>query len=653
MPASKSRKTASKKLVKGKTKKGAARTKVARRKPLPKLVAATINFFQLGGINSLFGLAGSRPVIQVAPEIVFNTGRTYKDGRPAPDGIEVHFPVKAVPLPKVREQLKELGFKWHNQKSMWYAQDSPAVRRFVEQFANGTLVEATEASEDFAQKNWFWAPVKDLRYVPKTATIKVLVRGDIIYPENKQAFVDRFANYQALIADKKVYFKKFWQRDGDADQTEPGNSEPTAAANKALQSSPQSASRPAAASGDDYDRIAEKLRNLADGMQKQIDAKFNPAIAHQNYTRRRASIATSMRADGQKMRDAQEVLYTLAKAWEDRTIDAVRGQHPALAMLRTRKAAEAFVRYREIEKHQGIVRSVSQELKELGFATAQEWGAAVDVIEQLQESTAKTLRTITEELQSKIAQQDMAVKGQKLPGFFPTPPELGHKMLEKLKLEPGLTVLEPSFGRGDLILQLLMVTEFVATQWPYFKKITGIEYQHNLVALAKDRVKLFGLEKGRTVSDHVELLQGDFMQDVHVPGYDRIIMNPPFEDGQDIDHVMRAYNMLAPKGRLVAIMSEGPFFRGDRKSQYFREWLREMEQKGEAANVQLADGSFKSAFNPTGVRTRMVWIDKPDWNAQMARIQNPGPNKIKLRMRAQAEIEIMLMEAEARQRNNR
>ena len=51
----------------------------------------------------------------------------------------------------------------------------------------------------------------------------------------------------------------------------------------------------------------------------------------------------------------------------------------------------------------------------------------------------------------------------------------------------------------------------------------------------------------------------------HEGEYDRIVMNPPFEAGQDIDHVRHAFQFLKDGGRLVSIMSPSPFFREDKK----------------------------------------------------------------------------------------
>ena len=80
------------------------------------------------------------------------------------------------------------------------------------------------------------------------------------------------------------------------------------------------------------------------------------------------------------------------------------------------------------------------------------------------------------------------------------------------------------------------------------------------------------------------------------------------EDGQDIEHVQHAYSLLRPGGRLVAVMSTGPFFRSDKKATAFRDWIGDVN-----ADVEwLPDDAFKGqeAFRQTGVRTRLVAITK-------------------------------------------
>ena len=181
-----------------------------------------------------------------------------------------------------------------------------------------------------------------------------------------------------------------------------------------------------------------------------------------------------------------------------------------------------------------------------------------------------------------IAERELI--GKKLPGFFPTPRPVIERMLELADVEAQHSVLEPSCGKGDILDALK-------------EECPGIE--------------LVAIEQNYTLSDVLsakghEVEFGDFLE--HQGTYDRIVMNPPFEDGQDIEHIQHAYSLLSPGGRLVSVISEGPFFRADKQSTAFREWLAEVAGETE----QLPEDAFqgREAFRETGVRTRILTITK-------------------------------------------
>jgi len=174
--------------------------------------------------------------------------------------------------------------------------------------------------------------------------------------------------------------------------------------------------------------------------------------------------------------------------------------------------------------------------------------------------------------------------GQNIPGFFPTPRSVITRMLELAQIEPGHRVLEPSAGKGDIL-------DLILEQHPQ-NDVTAIEINRTLHEVLA--------AKGHDV-DHSDFLE-------HRGQYDRIVMNPPFENGQDIDHVRHAATLLNGGGRLVAVMSEGPFFRQDAKAQEFRQWLEELG----GVTEPLPEDAFKTAeaFRQTGVRTRLVCISR-------------------------------------------
>ena len=170
--------------------------------------------------------------------------------------------------------------------------------------------------------------------------------------------------------------------------------------------------------------------------------------------------------------------------------------------------------------------------------------------------------------------------GAKIPGFFPTPEPLARELVQKADIQPGNRVLEPSAGKGN-------IAEAIRDRHPDCELV--------VVERFPDLRKILEL-KG------FNLVSRDFLE--HQGAYDRIVMNPPFENGQDIDHVRHAYTLLAGDGRLVSVMSQGPFFRSDNKGKAFRKWL---EENG-GWYVELPEDAFKESG--TGVKTMMVVLDK-------------------------------------------
>jgi phospholipid N-methyltransferase len=192
-----------------------------------------------------------------------------------------------------------------------------------------------------------------------------------------------------------------------------------------------------------------------------------------------------------------------------------------------------------------------------------------------------------------IKQLERDLVGNKIEGFFPTPKDLADRVVRQADIKDGMRVLEPSAGSGALA---------------------------DAVTRAKgDKVELQTIEQQGKLADLLQAkgykTRQDNFLDLQDEEYDRIIMNPPFENGQDIDHVQHAYNRLAPGGKLVAIMSEGPFFRGDKKASEFRDWLN-----GRGASEKLPEGSFKNSDRSTGVSTRLVTIEKPAKKSQESKL---------------------------------
>lgn len=182
------------------------------------------------------------------------------------------------------------------------------------------------------------------------------------------------------------------------------------------------------------------------------------------------------------------------------------------------------------------------------------------------------------------------VQAVSAPQLFPTPPDLAMRVWAEAKIKPGNSVLEPSAGTGALVEPL------------YYKEGTRCDADRlTLVEISHDLAQHL-----RRTYANAEVRCADFMdlEPATVGQFDRIIMNPPFSNLQDVDHVRHAYHFLKPGGRLVAIMGEGAFFREDRKAEAFRALV---DQYG--TSEQLPAGSFQASG--TNVNTRIVILDKP------------------------------------------
>lgn len=161
--------------------------------------------------------------------------------------------------------------------------------------------------------------------------------------------------------------------------------------------------------------------------------------------------------------------------------------------------------------------------------------------------------------------------------FFETPKEIVKQMIELADLGPEDSVLEPSAGQGA-------IADCIG-----LNPLTVIELNHKNAEVLR--------------GNGYEVIEQDFLTFDTTETYSKVIMNPPFSRQQDIDHVLHAWECLKPGGILVSIMSEGTFFRQNKKSVVFRELLDEV-----GYSIPLDEGAFKSSG--TNVRTRIVVMTK-------------------------------------------
>src|SRR3546814_12193159 len=90
---------------------------------------------------------------------------------------------------------------------------------------------------------------------------------------------------------------------------------------------------------------------------------------------------------------------------------------------------------------------------------------------------------------------------------------------------------------------------------------------------------------------------------------DAVVMNPPFEKGQDVAHVLHAWRSLKTGGTLVAIMGAGVTFRQGKPYAPFGDWLN--ERGGEM--VDIPAGTFKESGRGVASVLGTVTKERGSW----------------------------------------
>jgi hypothetical protein len=184
-----------------------------------------------------------------------------------------------------------------------------------------------------------------------------------------------------------------------------------------------------------------------------------------------------------------------------------------------------------------------------------------------------------------LARAEADIRFCKIDGFFPTPPALLDRIIALAGIGEGMTVLEPSAGKGDMAEAA--------------KAAGGVVSCCEVHGSLREILTMKGFE----------IIEHDCLEMASSERFNRIVMNPPFERGQDREHIQAMYAHLERGGRLVAICSTGPMTRTMRADVEFRQWLDSV-----GAGVEdVGPGAFAdaSAFRQTGVAVCIIIINKP------------------------------------------
>jgi SAM-dependent methyltransferase len=310
--------------------------------------------------------------------------------------------------------------------------------------------------------------------------------------------------------------------------------------------------------------MGDKLRDLADKLQKDIDSKFADRLTN---TPKRRCEADKARNEGRRLERTQAALRALADRHD-------AGSVPSSLARVTTKAAVYDLMRSEIDTSRAGYYDAGIDTGKPALTTAAALELWAMVAAPSEEAKA------AEELHRKVT----ALQFANIPGYFPTPAAIVADMIESADIPEGVAVdvLEPEGGSGAIL-------DAVRAARP-LSRLKTFERHASL----RDVLRLKGYE----------LVGSDFLEAEAAATFDFVLMNPPFENAQDIAHVRHAFKFLKPGGRLVAIMSTGPFFRSDRKAQEFREWFDSVA----GDKLDIPAGAFKASG--TGVATVMITVSR-------------------------------------------
>lgn len=173
-------------------------------------------------------------------------------------------------------------------------------------------------------------------------------------------------------------------------------------------------------------------------------------------------------------------------------------------------------------------------------------------------------------------------------GFFQTPEALAEDLCLAGTSVNKARVLEPNGGHGRII--------YAALKHGAAKVVTAENYPPNVEVLQKNF-------SGR---HDVTIIPGDFLEmrleDLGGQLFDAVIANPPFAQGQDIDHIMHASQFVKRGGCIRTIMSAGILANHTGKYTTFKRFLASHD----ASVEELPHDTFKE--EGTMVHTVKVYI---------------------------------------------
>jgi len=227
--------------------------------------------------------------------------------------------------------------------------------------------------------------------------------------------------------------------------------------------------------------------------------------------------------------------------------------------------------------------------------------------------------------------------------FYPTPPKLAGMMLSGVDWKGIQTILEPSAGKGDLLMAAAkafvnntrrersnrsLEADCIEID-PYLRQILAYNFTDESIKHMRDRYRELDREfwKGLTQAEKEEhkrlgraikpvdatdllIVHDDFLTFRGRKKYDLILMNPPFADGDK--HLLKALDIQKDGGMIICLLNaetiRNPL---TRVRQLLLKKLKEVD-----ADITYVKDAFKYAERTTDVEVAVIRVNIPKADEQ-------------------------------------
>lgn len=173
--------------------------------------------------------------------------------------------------------------------------------------------------------------------------------------------------------------------------------------------------------------------------------------------------------------------------------------------------------------------------------------------------------------------------------FYPTPQLLLEKITKDIKWKEVHTVLEPSAGKGDMVM---FVQEQAKSAYNRDFDVDCIEFDADLRATLKGK--------------ELRVVHDDFLTFKTFKKYDLIIMNPPFSNGAA--HLLKALELQKDGGAILCILNAETIRNVCTNERHALQ--RKLEDVN--AEIEFLQGEFATAERPTGVEIAIIKVFIPE-----------------------------------------